>query len=144
MQVDFYQLSRDPVERVVPVLAARALDNGARLLVVSDDAEQRAALSQALWAREGAFLANGAADEPAAERQPIVLSARCDAPNGARIAIAADGLWRDELATFERALVLFAPEQTGAARHVWTQLKATGHSLRIFKQLDEGGWREGA
>ena len=42
MQVDFYQLSRDPVEGVLPAIAARILDMGARLLVVADESERLA------------------------------------------------------------------------------------------------------
>ena len=49
MRVDFYQLSRDPVERVVAMLARKVLEAGERLLVVSSDADQRAELSKELW-----------------------------------------------------------------------------------------------
>lgn len=140
MQVDFYQLSRDPIERVVPLLAAKATEGGARLLVVHGDAAARAPLSDALWAREGAFLANG---EDHAARQPILLSATCAASNGAAIAILADGEWREEAAGFERAILLFGPEQTETARALWGTLTGNGHALRIFKQGESGGWREG-
>ena len=142
-QVDFYQLSRDPVEKVVPLLAAKATEGGARLLVVSGDSAQRAALSEALWAREGAFLANYQADALHAARQPVLLSESCDAPNGATMAIVADGQWRDEAAGFERTILLFSPEQTEAARGLWGQFVASGQTLRIFKQHENGGWREG-
>lgn len=142
-QVDFYQLSRDPVERVVPLLAAKALEGGGKLVVVSADAAQRAALSQSLWERENAFLAHGDANDPHAERQPVLLAAECSAPNGARMVLIADGLWRAEAADFERAILLFAGGQTGEARQLWTTLSAEGHALRIFKQRDDGGWREG-
>ena len=33
MQVDFYQLTRDPAEKVLPPIAQRVLDGGGRLLV---------------------------------------------------------------------------------------------------------------
>ena len=143
-QVDFYQLSRDPVERVVPLLAAKALENGGRLLVVSDEAAQRAALADALWAREGAFLANGEAGGVHDARQPILLSERCEAANGAGVAIIVDGAWREEAASFERTILMFGPDQTEAARGLWRALSRSGHTLRIFKQGDSGGWREGA
>ncbi len=142
-QIDFYQLSRDPIERVVPMLAAKVLEQGGRLLVAHDDAAQRAALSEALWAREGAFLANGDADAPHAGQQPILLSAQCKAANGARMAILADGEWREEAAALDRAILLFGPEQTEAARELWSALSGSGHALRIFKQGENGGWREG-
>lgn len=143
--VDFYQLSRDPVDRVVPLLAAKALEGGARVLVVHADATGRAALSEALWAREGAFLANGASGEPHADRQPILLAAECSAAkNGAGIAILADGAWGHEEARFERTILLFGGEQASQAQRLWRSLKDAGHSLRIFKQREDGVWREGA
>ena len=141
--VRFYQLSRDPVERVVPLLAAKVLEQDERLLVVSDDPEQRAALSDALWAREGAFLAHGEAGTPHGERQPILLSAGCDAANGAATILIADGIWREGAAAFDRAILLFAADQTATARTLWSDLAARGHTMRIFKQGDAGGWREG-
>ena len=39
MKVDFYQLSRDPADKVVPLLARNTLKAGERLLVVSADDE---------------------------------------------------------------------------------------------------------
>lgn len=142
-EVSFYQLSRDPVERVVPLLAAKALEGGGRLLVVSGDPARRAALSEALWAREGAFLANGEAGAPYAGRQPVLLAENCEAANGARTAILADGEWRGEAAGFDRAMVLFGQEQIEAARALWLELSGAGHAVRIFKQEPDGRWREG-
>jgi DNA polymerase-3 subunit chi len=142
-QVDFYQLRSDPVERVVPLLAIKAIERGDRLLVVSGDSGQRAALSEALWARENSFIAHGEAGEPHAERQPVLLAASCEAANGAGTAILADGEWRDEAGAFARAVLLFGPEQTEAARGLWGSLSGSGHTLRIFKQGDDGGWRAG-
>lgn len=144
MRIDFYQLSRDPVERVVPLLAAKVIENAMRLLVVSRDVDQRLQLSQALWERESVFLAHGDAGDPHADRQPVLLADGCDAANGATIVLIADGEWRAEAAAFERAILLFGSEQTDAARQLWTTLGAEGHALRIFKQRADGGWREGA
>lgn len=142
-RIDFYQLSRDPIERVVPLLATKVLTGGGRLLVVSQDTSQRAALAEALWSREGEFLANGEAVAPHAERQPVLLAADCHATNGAAMAILADGEWREEATAFDRTILLFGPEQTDAARGLWARLSGEDHSLRIFKQADGGGWREG-
>jgi DNA polymerase III subunit chi len=142
-EVRFYQLSRDPVERVVPLLAAKVLEQGERLVIVSSDPAQRAALSEAMWAREGAFLAHGEAGEAHAERQPILLSETCEAANGAAMVMIADGQWRDGAAVYERAILIFGAEQTGEARALWSKLSDGGHTLRIFKQGEAGGWREG-
>ena len=41
MQLDFWQLSRDPVERVVALIAERTRESSEKLLVVANDDEQR-------------------------------------------------------------------------------------------------------
>ena len=62
MKIDFWQLSRDPVDKVVALIAARVVGDGERLLVVSADSGQREAIARALWeSRPAAFLANGEA-----------------------------------------------------------------------------------
>ena len=143
--VDFYQLSRDPVERVIAELGRTAMGRGLRLLVVSGDAQQREVISQALWAENGpAFLAHGEATAPHAARQPILLSESCDAVNEARMAIVADGVWREDLSSMDGVKLLFGPEQTQPARELWTALGARENfALRIFKQREDGAWREG-
>src|SRR3546814_9465315 len=63
MQIDFYQLSREPVERVLPSIAQRILESGGRLLFVADEARLEQ-ISQGLWlAAPETFLANGRAEE---------------------------------------------------------------------------------
>ena len=69
MKLDFWQVTDDPIEKVVALIAKRALGEGERVLVVSADPEQRAAISRALWqAGPDSFLANGEADAPGAAR----------------------------------------------------------------------------
>lgn len=142
MQVDFYQLGRDPVDRVVPLLADKALKGGTRVVVVCDDAATREALSQALWARDGTFLAHGDAGGDLAERQPIVISDGCEAPNGATFAVIVDGIWREAATGFPRTVLLFAPDQTDAARKLWKNLKESGRPLRFFAQDEQGRWHQ--
>ncbi|MGH8337455.1 MAG: DNA polymerase III subunit chi, partial [Gammaproteobacteria bacterium] len=75
MQVDFYQLTRDPAEKVLPAIAQRTMDDGGRLLVVSSDAAQLDAISNALWnAKPESFLAHAKTGEGDDGIQPILLS----------------------------------------------------------------------
>ncbi|MDG5747017.1 DNA polymerase III subunit chi [Qipengyuania sp. XHP0207] len=144
-RVDFYQLSRDPVDVTVARLARKVIQAGERLLIVASDPQQREALSRILWEQGGAsFLANGMADGDHAERQPILLSGRCEAANGARMAIIADGAWREEATAFDRVMLLFDPEGRDAAADLWRRFAAQDTiDNRIFKQSEQGGWREG-
>ena len=60
MRVDFYQLSRDPAELVVPLLARASKKAGEKLLVVSEDAEPIDRINKQLWEQAPeAFLAHG-------------------------------------------------------------------------------------
>ena len=142
MQVDFYQLTRDPAEKVLPAIAQRILDNKGRLLIISDDADQLDAISGALWtARTDSFLAHAKSGEGDDALQPILLSQDTDAPNGAKFVALADGHWRAVSEDFERIFYLFPPEQTDNARSAWRTL-GDGVERRYWKQ-DGGKWVQG-
>lgn len=146
MKVDFYQLSRDPVERVATMLARKVMSIGERLLVVSADSEQRAEISRTLW-KAGAeeFLANGEAGSAGADQQPILLSEKAEASNGATMVLLADGKWREDALGFSRVLLLFGPEETQSARELWRMLDGReGVEKEIHKQDESGRWRAGA
>lgn len=144
-RVDFYQLSRDPVERVAAMLARKALAGNARLLVVHGDPAVREAISRELWrAGPEEFLANGEADGPGAADQPILLSSAPDPLNGARIVMLTDGVWRAEALGFDRVLLIFGAQDTDAAREVWRALDGEeGIAREIHKQDEAGRWRAG-
>jgi DNA polymerase-3 subunit chi len=142
MQVDFYQLTRDPAEKVLPAIAQRILDNKGRLLIISDDAGQLDAISGALWtARPDSFLAHAKSGEGDDALQPILLSHDTDAPNSAKFVALADGNWRTVSEDFERIFYLFPPEQTDNARSAWRTL-GDGVERRYWKQ-DGGKWVQG-
>jgi DNA polymerase-3 subunit chi len=140
MQLDFWQLSRDPVERVVALIAERTRGAGEKLLVVTAEDEQRAAISRALWEAKEAFLANGEAAAPHAKRQPILLSNECEAANGARYAVLADGAWRDQAERFERAFLLFGEAGIEAARATWRQFDGRDDVERNYYAQEGGKW----
>ncbi len=142
MRVDFYQLTKDPAEQVLPLIARNTLAAGERLLVVSDDAAQLKRASEALWTRlPDTFLANGHADDPHAERQPILLSADVVPANGAKFMALADGVWRD--GDFSRVFLLFPPDRIDDARGCWRMLGTREGVERRYWRQDGGKWVEG-
>ncbi|MCW2411985.1 MULTISPECIES: DNA polymerase III subunit chi [unclassified Sphingobium] len=144
MQVDFYQLSRDPVEATVPAIARRVLDGGGRLLVVSAERDQLDRISEGLWsAGPESYLANDHADAPMPQVQPILLAPSCDAANGARHVALADGLWRDEALGFERVFYFFDDATVGGARLAWKALSRSEDVTPRFWKQDGGRWRQG-
>ena len=140
MKIDFWQLSRDPVEKVSALIAARVLSQGERLLIVSESADQRAAIAKGLWAAgPESFLANGEAGAPGADRQPILLSETIEAANGASHAIFADGAFRDAPG-FVRSFLLFDDATLQHARQTWKALSDREGLERAFFRQDGGKW----
>ena len=148
MQVDFYQVSRDPAEAIVAMLAEKTLAAGQRLLVVAEGASRLEAIGQALWSHPGrpgapSFLANGRAGEGHEPRQPILLSETLEPANGARFVALADGVWRDEAADparFDRAFLVFDAATLDAARACWRALGQREELTRNFWKQEGGRW----
>lgn len=144
MQVDFYHLTQLPLERILPQIAEKVLAGGGRLLVVSDDAGQRAAIDQLLWsyAPEG-FLAHAQAGGEGDALQPVLIDGVVAAPNGARNVALADGVWRDEALDFDRAFHFFDEERIVEARAAWRALAdRAGVERRYWKQNEAGRWEQ--
>jgi DNA polymerase III subunit chi len=142
MRVDFYQLSRDPVETVIPLLARATHKAGERLLVVSGDDAQRERIGRGLWSMPGTFLANGQAGGADDAKQPVLVSSEPDPANGAAYVALADGIWRDRAMDFVRTFLIFDQETVAAARKVWVQLRDHEGTERHFWKQDGGRWIE--
>lgn len=140
VKLDFWQVTDDPVEKVVALIARRVLGEGERVLVVSADAEQRAAIARALW--EGgpeSFLANGEADSPGADLQPVLLAAESRGDNGASHLILADGTFR-EAEGFARVFLLFPPDLAPQARAAWRAVDGREGVERAYFAQEAGRW----
>ncbi len=146
MQVDFYQLTTTPLERVLPQIAEKVLTGGGRLLVVTADETRRAGLDRALWTYSPeSFLPHGEAGGERDADQPVLLSGEVDAANGARFVALVDGHWRDEALDFDRALHFFDGDSVDAAREAWKALKdRDGVERRYWKQDERGRWQQAA
>lgn len=140
MKLDFWQVTDDPIEKVVTLIAKRALGQGERVLVVAADPEQRAAIARALWqAGPESFLANGEVGAPGAERQPVLLGPEPAAANGASHLILADGTFRD-CKGFARVFLLFPPDAAPAARAAWRAHDGRGDVERAYYAQEAGRW----
>ena len=146
MQVDFYHLTAQPLDRVLPQIAEKVLATGARLLVVVADDDERVRLDRHLWtySPEG-FLPHaqlGAGDDAA---QPVLLAPDLNAANGAKNVALADGVWRPDALDFDRAFHFFDEERIRDARAAWKLLKdREGVTPRYWKQNDAGRWEQAA
>ena len=144
MRVDFYHLTRDPAEKLVPMLAGKSLDAGKRVLLLSRDEAGCVALSNALWRDDPtSFLAHDFGGSERHADQPILVSDQCEPENGAPYIILSDGLWREAALAFERAFFLFTVNQIDHARTVWRELTANDVVTPRYWKQDGGRWVEG-
>ncbi|EZP49090.1 DNA polymerase III subunit chi [Sphingomonas sp. RIT328] len=146
MQVDFYHLTATPLDRALPQIAAKVVEGGQRLLIVSARAEQRAGIDRLLWSyRADSFVPHaqiGAGDDT---RQPILIADDVVAANAARHVALVDGEWREAALDFDRAFHFFEDEHIRSAREAWRALGGRdGIERRYWKQNDAGRWEQAA
>lgn len=140
MQVDFYHLTVTPLDRALPGIAQRVLASGERLLVVSGDEAQRAAIDRLLWTYAAdSFLPHARAGQDQDAAQPILISGATNAANAARHIAIVDGQWRDEALTFDRAFHFFDGDSIDAARSAWKRLADRPDLTRNYWKQDDGG-----
>lgn len=144
MQVDFYHLTRDPAEKLVPILVEKSLEAETRVLLVSSQETQSAELSKALWSHDpSSFLAHNYAGSADEAHQPVLISDSCQAPNDAEYIILTDGQWREYALTFDRAFFLFTRQEIDGARAAWRELSAMEEVTPRYWKQDGGRWVEG-
>ncbi|MGN6269264.1 MAG: DNA polymerase III subunit chi [Sphingomonas sp.] len=142
MQIDFYHLTASPLDRVLPRVAERVLAEGGRLLIVADEA-RLPALDKLLWTwRADSFLPHACAGGDSDADQPILLSAGTVAANQARNVAIADGVWRDEALSFDRAFHFFDEDRIVEARQAWKALADRAGVERRYWKQGEGGWEQ--
>lgn len=146
MQVDFYHLTRLPLERALPRIGERVTESGGRLLIVAADAAMRTRLDQLLWGyAPESFLPHGQAGGEQDADQPILIAEAPEAANGARNIALADGVWREEALGFDRAFHFFDADRIAEARTAWKGLAdREGVERRYWKQNDAGKWEQAA
>lgn len=147
-RVDFYHMTRDTAPVVVARLAERAVAGGARLLIVAGEAKLRDAVDAALWTTNAeSFLPHAMLPQPdgVALVEPVLIAG--DIPverHGATLVALADGVWRDEALTFDRALYLFDGQAIDDARGAWRVLsKRDGVDCHYWRQDGSGRWVKG-
>ncbi|WP_374468618.1 DNA polymerase III subunit chi [Phenylobacterium sp.] len=146
-EVWFYHLERTGLDQALPELLEKTLQRGWRALVRTPVADRLEHLDGWLWSyREDSFLPHGAAGEPNAARQPVLLTTGFENPNEAHALFLVDGAEPGDLGGFARCVVLFDggdEAQLAVARAQWSRIKATGLPVSYWKQQARG-WEKQA
>jgi DNA polymerase-3 subunit chi len=145
-EVLLYDLDRQPLERVLPVLIERVLARGWKAVVQAGSEERVEAISAALWtAGEGSFLPHGSVRDGNADLQPVWITTAADTPNGARVRFLVDGEFASDFAGLDRVIFMF-DGRDGEARQraasVWQDARAKGYEATYWRQDENGRWHK--
>jgi DNA polymerase-3 subunit chi len=141
-EVWFYHLERTSLDQALPELLEKTLARGWKAVVRTAAPERVEHLDGWLWSyRDESFLPHGTAGEPAAGRQPILITSGLDNPNGADAVFLIDGAEPGDLTGYARCVVLFDggdEAQLERARGLWKTLKGHGAPVSYWKQQARG------
>ena len=115
-EILFYQLYRQPIERVLPTLLEKSLERGWRVVVQASSEERVEALDSHLWTyNDESFLPHGTWRDSEARNQPILITIHADNPNGAAVRFLVDGAAvPEDAASYARIVLLFDGEDPDA------------------------------
>lgn len=142
-EVLFYQLDRQPLERVLPSLLERTLERGWRAVVQTGSPERMEALDTELWTYDDAsFLPHGTDRAGEAERQPVLLTTSDANANGASVRFLVDGATADSHDGYVRIVHLFeaSEEALAMARREWRRARDAGCAVTYWQQDADGRW----
>jgi DNA polymerase III subunit chi len=148
-EVLFYQLQRQPIDKVLPILLEKSLERGWRVAVQSSSEERIEALDALLWTyRDDSFLPHGTYKENSAVDQPILLTVKGDNPNLASVRFLIDGSpMPTDAAGYDRIVLLFDGEDPDAledARRHWRDAKGVGLDVTYWQADERGRWQRKA
>lgn len=144
LEVYFYHLEHQPLERILPSLLEKTLERGWRAVVQAGNQERIEALDTTLWTwKDDSFLPHGTKADGRADEQPIFLTTNTDTPNGARVRFLVDGAELGDVEGYVRVVCLFDGRDDDAvagARQQWKAAKAKGYSVTYWQQNSDGRW----
>lgn len=149
MDLMFYQLTGQPLERALPVLLEKSLARGWKAVVEVTSDQRKAALDDTLWTyAEGSFLPHGIDGEPGCETQPVLITTTGANSNAAEIRFLVDGArLSPDLSGYKRIALMFDgddPMALEAARSDWKRARASGLTASFWQQNSAGRWEKKA
>ncbi|MEC7760998.1 MAG: DNA polymerase III subunit chi [Pseudomonadota bacterium] len=137
----FYHMTRTPLEETLPVLLARAREQGWRVVVRGRNEARLRWLDERLWMGDG-FLPHGIAGGPHDGDQPILLTT---GDGTADCVVSMDGaeVAPDEVTGAARVMILFDGNDGGAverARDQWRTMTGAKVVAKYWSQ-ETGRWQ---
>ena len=146
-EIGFYHLTKTALEPALGRLLAKVLESGKRAVVMASSAERVEALNRALWTYQtDSFLPHGSAKDGHVEDQPVLLTSKPEAPNGASVLVLVDGAEAAPIPDgINRILIMFDGQDEASlaqAREAWKTHQAKGDKLVYWQQTERGSWNK--
>ncbi len=144
-EIRFYHLERQSQDQVLPMLIAKALDGGKRLVIKTSNDAEAEHLNEHLWTyHPDSFLPHGSKKDGNAALQPVWLTSKDENPNGADVLILTHGSVTEIAKDFSLCCEMLDGHDESAvaeARTRWKSYVEAGHKVTYWKQ-SERGWEE--
>lgn len=145
-EIRFYHMEQSTLDQALPLIAAKAVQSGKRVLIKAPNKKEAKHISDHLWSyRADSFLAHGMDGEDNPDRQPVYVTTGNDNPNGAKILILTHGMTSDQAGDYDLCCEMLdgrVDSQIQAARGRWTSYKDAGYALTYWQQDDKGQWHK--
>lgn len=145
-EVSFYHLSTVSLEKFLPKLLEKIVDQQERAVVLISSQERLEALSHVLWTYTPlSFLPHGSAQEGHAADQPIWLTTQEECPNNASFLVVTEGMGVTSLTPYQRCFYIFDgqdPEALEKAQVFWKTCEQQQHALFYWQQTPQGTWEK--
>ena len=147
-RVDFYHLTKTPLEQVLPKLCEKAYSTKKKIKILIGTEERVDFINSLLWTyNDESFLPHGSKKNGFIKEQPIFISSEIENENNAEIIILADGgyIESDALNNYERILNIFDgnnDEALNKAREYWKDIKSLGFELHYWQQKNDGSFEQ--
>lgn len=137
MQIVGYHHSISPIEKVLPKLLEKVLAAGQRAVVMAPSEDQLKTIDTFLWTySKSELLPHGTAEDGNPSYQPIWLTTTEENPNGAQVLVLITNIRPNNLAQFEKVLIL-DPEWSNDS----TQWAQSIGDLTVWEEQLQGGWQ---
>jgi len=141
----FYHLERRSLDDVLPGLVEKTLERGWRAVIRAETAERADHIDTLLWTyNDQTFLPHAQSGDGDPRRQPVLITAEDENPNGANVLFLIGGAqpasWSNVNDLTRVVLMFDGRDETalGKARAAWKDAKAAGHEVTYWKESPNG------
>jgi DNA polymerase-3 subunit chi len=147
MEILFYHLEQQPLEKILPVLLEKSLERGWKAAVEVGSAERAQSLDSALWNwRDDSFLPHAIDGGDADQSQPVLLTTTNQNANAAEIRFFVDRALPRAEGNYARLVFMFDghdPDAVEDARKCWKEL-SPDNEVTYWQQDQSGRWAKKA